>query len=191
MGLGWHNTSTISRRGWTCGYCGKEVGGNIGYKREREDKDLQRIYICPSCEKPTAFIYDANENLVQIPGEAYGNDVASLPDSVARLYAEVRRCVQYTAYSAAVLAMRKLLMHVAVDCGANENQQFVKYVEYLDKNHYIPPNAKDWVDTLRTYGNDATHQIVIMDEADAKRLLDFAEMLLKIVYEFPAKNIKK
>ena len=190
MSLGWHSTDSIEKMGWICGYCGKSVGGNTGFYRI-EKGDLQRIYICPKCEKPTAFVYDDNHVIVQIPGEPYGNNVESLPESVETLYSEVRRCIQHTSYTAAVLAMRKLLMHVAVDCGAKENLPFVKYVDYLDENHYITPNAKDWADTLRTYGNDATHQIVIMDEADAKQLLDFAEMMLKIVYEFPNKQRKR
>lgn len=126
---------------------------------------------------------------MQIPGAPYGSDVDNLPKDVFALYAEVRRCVQYTAYTAAVLSLRKLLMHVAVDCGAEENRKFVEYVKYLDDEHYIPPSARAWVDTLRTYGNEATHQIELMSEGEAKRLLDFAEMLLKLVYEFPAKNI--
>lgn len=190
MALGWRDTSTIGKRGWVCGYCGKDVGGDTGFFRT-EKNDPQHIYICPKCEKPTAFVYDEHGVIAQIPGEPYGNDVESLPDSVAALYAEVRRCIQYTSYTAAVLAMRKLLMHVAVDCGADENLPFVKYVDYLDENHYITPNAKEWADTLRTYGNDATHQIVIMDEVDAKQLLDFAEMMLKIVYEFPNKQRRR
>lgn len=57
--------------------------------------------------------------------------------------------------------------------------------------HYIPPNARGWVDTLRTFGNEVTHELRIVSESDAKRMLDFAEMLLRIVYEFPAKNARR
>lgn len=35
-------------------------------------------------------------------------------------------------------------------------------------------------------GNEATHEIVVMSETDAKEILVFTEMLLKFVYEFPA-----
>ena len=187
MSLGWYNTSIISTKDWVCGYCGKTVGGNVGFRRDDSDDKAQRIYICPKCQRPTAFVYDTDGMLRQFPGAIYGNDVDGLPSDVRALYAEVRRCIQYTAYTAAVLAMRKLLMHVAVSLGAKEDQKFVEYVNYLDEEHYIPPNARDWVEPLRKYGNDATHQIVIMDEEQAAQLLDFAEMLLKIVYEFPAK----
>ena len=83
--------------------------------------------------------------------------------------------------------MRKLLMHIAVEQGAEEGKSFVSYVEFLDENHWIPPNGKEWVDAIRKGGNEANHEIVVATEDDAKQLLDFVEMLLKFVYEFPSK----
>lgn len=190
MALGWLDTSPVDRKGWTCGYCGKNVGGDVGYVRESEmlDRGAHKIiYICPHCENPTAFIEGDGGIIQQVPNATYGADVESLPSAIHDLYQEVRRCMQYTAYTSAVLAMRKMLMHVAVDCGAPGNKRFVEYVNYLDESHYIPPNAREWVDAIRKMGNEATHEIVIVSELDAKNLLDFSEMLLKIVYEFPAR----
>lgn len=186
MSLGWYSTHKNLKRGWTCGYCGKEVGGNVGYAREAGADNGDRIYICPKCEKPTAFVTIDGEQ-VQVPGAPYGVAVSHVPDDVNAVYSEARRCIQSTAYTAAVLALRKLLMHVAVDKGAEPNKRFVDYVDFLDSEHYIPPNGREWVDALRKMGNDATHEINVMGENDAKRLLDFAEMLLKIAYEFPAR----
>ena len=77
-------------------------------------------------------------------------------------------------------------MHIAVDKGAKEGLKFIEYVEYLSKNNYIPPGAKNWVDIIRDKGNEANHEILIMNGDDAKDLLKFVEMLLKIIYEFPA-----
>lgn len=190
MSLGWYNTSSIKNHGWICGYCGNSVGGNIGFHRGNYDSGYEfdkLIYICPHCENPTAFVGGEYGEYDQIPGPACGNDVGNLPENVSVLYSEARRCVQYTAYTAAMLAMRKLLMNVAVDLGADENKSFAFYVDYLDENHYIPPNARGWVDAIRKYGNEATHEIDVMRDSDARRMLDFAEMLLKIVYEFPSR----
>ena len=187
MSLGWYNTSDLSSRGWTCGYCGKEVGGSVGYRRY-DGKDRSRlIYICPHCENPTAFVSDEFGLYRQYPGAVTGGSVDSLPSSVESLYGEVRRCVQYTAYTAAVLAMRKLLMHVAVDKGAEPDGSFKSYVDFLEDEHWVPPNGKEWVDAIRKSGNEATHEIAISTEEDARQLLDFTEMLLKIAYEFPSK----
>jgi len=48
-------------------------------------------------------------------------------------------------------------------------------------------NGKEWVDIIRNKGNEATHEIVIMNQSDAEELINFAGMLLKFIYEFPIK----
>ena len=182
----WRNTSEIDPADWTCGYCGNQVGGRIGYQRPGTFPE-KIIYICPRCANPTAFINDEFESVKQIPAPVSGNVVRSLPVTVGSLYEKVRRCVQYGAHTSAVLSMRKLLMHVAVTQGAEPGNSFVGYVEYLSDNGWVPPNGKVWVDAIRKLGNEANHEIALMSVEDAEQLLDFCEMLLKFVYEFPAK----
>ena len=182
MSLGWLNTSQINQAQWKCGYCGVEVGGNVGYKNN-EEKNL--IYICPSCYKPTAFIID-NNKLHQIPSASFGSIIEHLPPEIHTLYEEIKRCVQYTAYTSAVMAMRKLIMHVAVDKGAQPSQSFINYIDYLDSENWIPKSGKEWVDKVRQSGNQANHEIIIVEKKEAMRLLKFVEMLLQIIYEFPA-----
>ena len=186
MAFGWHGTVENDSRGWTCGYCGHEVGGKVGYAREGYESQDRSIYICPHCEQPTVFL-DGAFDREQVPAPICGHEVGSLPPLVGELYDEVRRCIQYSSYTSAVLAMRKLLMHVAVEQGAEEGGTFVSYIDYLDENGWIPPSGRGWVDAIRKAGNEATHEIVLMNEARARRLLDFTETLLRLVYEFPAK----
>lgn len=146
-----------------------------------------RIYICPHCNKPTYF-----ENDKQYPPVVFGNRVQSLPSKeIESLYNEARRCTGVRAYTAAVLACRKLLMNIAVQKGADEGKRFIEYVEYLADRGYVPPNGKGWVDHIRKKGNEATHEIALMDEDDAKDLITFIEMLLKFIYEFPSKITPK
>jgi hypothetical protein len=63
----------------------------------------------------------------------------------------------------------------------------ITYVKHLADSGYVPPNGKGWVDHIRKKGNEANHEIVLMTKADAEELIAFAEMLLKFIYEFPAK----
>ena len=81
-------------------------------------------------------------------------------------------------------------MHVAVAKGAKAGKTFIEYVEFLSTNNYVPPEAKGWVDHNRKKGNEANHEIMIMSEEEAKDLIIFSEMLLKLVYEFPAASKK-
>ncbi len=82
-------------------------------------------------------------------------------------------------------------MHIAVDKGADEGKRFIEYVEYLSNAGYIPPDGKEWVDHIRSKGNEANHEIVIMSKGDALDLITFIEMLLKFIYEFPSRIPQK
>lgn len=182
----WKNTLELKPCDWVCGYCGNQVGGKIGYRRlmERPEKV---VYICPRCDNPTAFIEDEDAAIEQIPAPVSGNDVEHLPKSVKSLYDEIRRCIQYSSYTSAVLSMRKLLMHVAVEQGAKPGETFVAYLDYLRDNGWISPKCAPWVDAIRKTGNEASHEIVFVPEEQAVELLGFCEMVLKLVYEFPAR----
>ena len=81
---------------------------------------------------------------------------------------------------------RKMLMNIAVTEGADEGLKFIEYIDYLSNLGFIPPKGRHWVDHIRKKGNEATHEIALMQEQDAKDLIVFTEMLLKFIYEFPS-----
>lgn len=147
------------------------------------------VYICHHCDKATFFDLAGN----QTPGVTYGVEVKHIDDSkIKELYNEARKCFSTNSFTAVVLSCRKILMHIAVSRGAPVGKRFIEYVEYLSKENYIPPGSKDWVDHIREKGNEANHEIKIMSEEEAENLLSFIQMLLKIIYEFPANiNTKK
>lgn len=196
----WGGVEEIAPCDWTCGYCGLNVAGNLGYWRcdgrshsdnpdhARHkfrpchiDQGFPRIVICPKCIKPTFFDLGGS----QMPGVPFGAEVDHLPPDVASLYREARNCVTVSAFTASALATRKLLMNVAVSQGGDKNESFKYYVNFLASKGYVPPNASGWVDHIREKGNDATHEIPAIAASDAKDLLTFMEMILKLVFEFP------
>lgn len=143
-----------------------------------------RVCICPHCGNPTYF----NRYGRQIPGAPFGGLVSGINEKgIEDLYNEARRAYAETCYTAVVLCCRKLLMHLSVSKGASEGLSFAKYVDFLDSNHFVPPGARAWIDKIREKGNDANHEIVIMTQQEAEDMISFSEMLLKILYEFPAK----
>ena len=181
MPVQWSNVGTMQPRSYVCGYCNHRVGPTLGWFTSQAPQDF--LYVCSFCGKPTFFEADGK----QFPGVAFGNTVESLPPDVASLYGEARSSVTVNAFTSAVLTCRKLLMHLAVEKGAPAGKSFLEYVEYLAQKGYVPPDGKGWVDHIRRKGNEANHEIKIMLEADAKDLIAFSEMLLKFMYEFPAK----
>jgi hypothetical protein len=190
----WQNVNNLPARVFDCGFCGASVAPDKGWFAARpggaghSSTAAAFIYICHHCQGPT-FIDPSGR---RFPGTAFGDDVKDISDEgIATLYEEARRSSAASAFTAAVLCCRKILMHVAVEKGAHEGQSFVAYVEHLAATGYIPPGAKEWVDHIRTKSNEANHEVVVMLAADAEELLSFTGMLLKVVYEFPAAMRKK
>ena len=58
-------------------------------------------------------------------------------------------------------------------------------MNYLDDNSFIPPNGKEWVDSIRKLGNEANHKIDFKTKDDAQLIITFTEMLLRFIYEMP------
>jgi len=177
----WSKPVTLSGKSYVCGFCGRLVGPAFGYPGEAT-RINPAIYICTYCQKPT-FCYGEE----QVPAPAYGNQVLHVPHEVSSLYEEARRCMSVSAYTAAVLACRKLLMNIAVKKNAPEGKSFLEYVDYLCDKGYVTTENKGWVDHIRKKGNEANHQITEVCSKDAEDLISFSEMLLKIVFEFPGR----
>lgn len=183
----WVDLSKIPDKRYVCGYCGADITSNTGYYMtsayNRHDCHYRYVYICHNCNKPSFITYDS-----QTPGSLYGksfkkeifNDM-----TVFDLYNEARNCIKIDAYTSVGMCCRKLLMHIAVDCGAEEGKTFAYYVDYLDQNNYIPSNCKKWVDIIRNKGNEANHEIIILEEKDAKQLIQFIQIIISVIYEMP------
>jgi hypothetical protein len=165
-------------RAYVCWFCNHRVGPSLGWHSTVAPVDL-----CSYCGRPTYFDPQGKQS----PGVPFGNAVTSLPNDVESLYNEARNCITVNSSTAAILTCRKILMHIAVEKGASTGKSFLEYVEFLAQQNYVPPNGKGWVDYIRKKGNEANHEIKVMSSEDAADLITFLEMLLKFIYEFPAK----
>jgi hypothetical protein len=182
--LDWRQLQEVEAANFQCGYCGHGVGPNRGYRATNPATgEGHVIYICTFCRRPTYVEPDGS----QFPGVPYGADVEYLPDGVRRVYDEARRAMSVNAFTAAAMACRKVLMNVAVEEGADENQTFAAYVNWLADQGYVPTKGRPWVDRIREKGNEANHEIPDIDRTDAEDVLSFTEMLLKVNYEMPAR----
>lgn len=181
----WHGLQNLPNRSFVCGYCNVKVSSVKGYRLgehgDGSGSQIGAIHICPNCGGPIF----ATPNGRYYPSPALGNTVQHVPADLNALYEEARRCSSQNCYTAAVLLCRKMLMNIAVHQGALEGLKFIEYVNFLSDQGYIPPNGKHWVDHIRKKGNEATHEITVMNEQDALELITFAEMLLRFIHEFP------
>ena len=175
---------------YLCGHCERQVASEKGWMATSTDGlgvIGGIIRICPLCQLPTYLHLDSG---LQIPGNLPGNAIEHLPDDIRHLYNEARRCFSVSAYTATVMSCRKMLMNIAVTKGAEEKLTFAQYVKYLADKGYVPPDNKKWVEHIREKGNEANHEINSMSKEDAEDLINFLEMLLKLIYEFSGKMPK-
>lgn len=184
----WQGHLNLEPFQYKCGFCKRDVGSDKGFRYTGKTMDhcediKAYIYLCPICFNPTFF--DKYKKF-QLPGIWIGENIDYINNAEVQLaYSESRNCFSVGAYTASAMLCRKLLMNIAVEKGANEGLFFKEYVEYLDSKGYIPPDGKNWVDKIRTIGNEATHKIPKTDKEQAEALIKFSEMLLRIVYEYP------
>jgi hypothetical protein len=112
--------------------------------------------------------------------------VEHLPDDIEVLYEEARNCTSVNAFNASAMLCRKILIHLAVEKGAEEGKSFEDYLDYI-ADRYISDENRQWVQQIRDKGGEARHQMPQMTKYDAEQLITFIEMLLKLIYEFPGK----
>ena len=181
----WYQAQNLPNEKFVCGFCATSVSSIKGYKLGAHGDGSGGIrgaaYICPNCGGPSFF----PPNGSRYPMPALGNPVQHVPDELNALYEEARRCSSQNCFTGAVLLCRKMLMNIAVEQGAAEGLKFIEYVSSLSDMGFVPPNGKHWVDHIRKKGNEATHEIAVMVEQDARELVTFVEMLLRFIYEFP------
>lgn len=183
---GWYKVADVQTHSFKCGFCDRDVASNKGWdlrqNRDGSGNQVGMLRICPRCCGPNFFV-----DRFRSPRPSLGRTVDHLPEEISQLYEEARTCTSMNADTAAVLACRKLLMHIAVAQGADEGLKFIEYVNFLADAGFVPPNGRGWVDHIRARGNEANHEIVLMGPEQSGELLTFLEMLLRFIYEFPAK----
>lgn len=186
--VNWYQLQYLPVKTFTCWHCSNIIASERGYKvwdhSDWSGSLVAAIYICPQCHWPN---FNVDNGDIWIPWHPIWEKIDSLPDDIEVLYEESRLCAKNNCFTASVLLSRKLLMNIAVREWAEAGLSFIKYVEYLSNKWYIPPNGKEWVDHIRQKWNEATHEIQMMSKDDAEDLINFSWMLLKFMYEFPAK----
>jgi len=164
-------------KNYTCGHCGNKVTGFI--VANYDYGSTVDWLICPSCGDGS--VYSSSHQIY--PGSLFGPELQGLPVVVREAYTEMRNCMSVNAFTASELLCRKILMHISVEKGAKEGGSFESYIDFLEKNGYITPPMKMWVDLIREHGNEATHLLEAPDSTRAQSTALFTVQLLRLVYE--------
>ncbi len=161
---------------YLCAHCNTMTSGLIVARYQYGIK--VEWLICTGCGHGS--VYD-NRDLY--PRSKFGPSIEGLPAEVEKAYEEARSCYSVNAFTACELICRKILMHVAVDKGAKENEAFTYYLSKLGEQGYITPPMTKWVALIREHGGKATHRIEAPDRKRAESTLMFTAELLRLIYE--------
>jgi hypothetical protein len=175
----WDNKSKIGNARWKCGYCDHHVSSEDGYYTAGGAIFARP---CPGCKGLSMFLDDGTV----LPRPTPGSPVTGVNPNVADLYNEARFAAGAGAFTASVMACRKLLMNIAVTEGAKPGLAFKDYVAYLEKAGMFSPKAKRVVEHIKDMGNDANHQINPKSQAEAELAIEFVGSLLRHNYEMPS-----
>lgn len=177
-------------RSYKCYYCDREIAANEGFSgtalidgirvHDMPQEVPTWILVCHHCDCPTFFLGEG-----QMPQPLPGRQVHNVPEDVEGLLLEARRSLAAKSPTAAAMALRKILMNVAVAAGAETGREwnFFRYVEYLESEGYLPPRGRGWVDQIREFGNEAAHEIHSVSPESAELALNRTISLLHFMYE--------
>ena len=176
---GWKNTTPLASLPFICWNCNNQVASDIGYE-PRIGNYKKRIYICPHCRAPMLLDNESKQILIPLPGI----EIKKLPENIEPIYSEIRKCMQVGCFNGAIMLMRKLIMHIAVEEGDSEGKKFIEYINYLCDEGVVPKKSKSKADSVRELGNSANHEVENRTKEEAQNCFEFIELLLKVNYEF-------
>lgn len=148
--------------------------------------------ICVKCGTGSWAIGDSDNVVVQYPSAAPFTTPDHLSPEVKATWEEACNSFTVGAYTACTLMCRKLIFYMAVEEGLPEKNDrnhapgFEQCINYLVDSGLITSRYRgEWVDSIRVWGNAATHDLAVIDKSVAEKALTFTHSLLKMVYEFP------
>jgi len=189
----WSTQRNLEIISFICGSCGRQVASGKGYDGTEystvtNSPTSRRVYvrICPHCS--SQIYLNVDESQTSDLGSGKPIRGASYPsvEKLYKLYNEACRCVSANAFTACALCCQKILMNIALSKGAKKESKFVDCVTFLSEKGYIPPDGRRWVDHIREKWDEPPLHIDIVKRKDAEALLNFTEVILKYIFDFPS-----
>ena len=179
----------------TCPVCGKGKTVNIALAKDKRPsvKAGYRWMVCQDCCGASIAIANEDGWATVYPPRPSGRQIKNLPTDVMQMWEEANLTYSVGAYTSAVLMCRKIVFATAVKCGLpakNDKGRAPKFevcVNYLVDKEIITTHIRDnWADSIRTWGNAATHEIQSVRQSTADKAIKFTEQVLLLSFEYPS-----
>jgi len=174
-----------SMRDLMCPWCKLHIYSEviITFNDETGSLPFFEIFRCTNCYKPIIFEIHRGST---IPHGCEFEDIRGLPEGkIKEMYKEIRDSYSIGAYTCSVTCCRTLLAHIAVEAGAESDENFQHHVRYIEEKCLAPFMEKDWLDRIRKSGNVCVHDFVIADKNLACDMIRLSEIVLNSMYNIP------
>ena len=177
----------------TCPVCGKGKTVNIALAQDkRPDVDTEyRWMVCQDCCGASIAVAYDDEWATIYPPRPSGRQIENLPTDVMKMWEEANLTYSVGAYTSAALMCRKIVFAAAVRCGLPEKNdrgwapKFEECVNFLVNEGILTQRIKDsWADSIRLWGNAATHELNSVRQSTAMKAIEFTQMILRMAFEF-------
>lgn len=190
---GW-KPQTEPRR-FVCGWCRQSVSSQLGLFKHETDwvagplnpfgapQSYSRdIRICVDCGGATTFV-EKEQYPPPLLGERFDlKDKSPEVEQITALYNEACVALSQGGPSCAVLMFRKLLMHIAVEQGAEKGLNFVQYAKHLKDEGVVGKPQYDLLTRIKDAGNEENHEVRRATVKEAADLLNLVSLLIRSVY---------
>lgn len=178
----------------TCPVCGEGKTVKVALAQDRRPfvKTMCHWMVCMDCCRASILIAPESGGETVYPPHPSGRHIEHLPTDIMRMWKEANLTYSVGAYTSAVLMCRKVIFATAVKCGLPEKTdkgrapKFAECVNYLVDKGIITAHIKDnWADSIRIWGNAATHEIESVRASTADKAVKFTEQVLLMSFEYP------
>ena len=177
----------------TCPVCGEGKTVNIAWATDRRNfvETGYRWMVCQDCCGASISIFREGGGEEIYPPRTHQQPIENLPGDVAEMWEEANLTYSVGANTSAVLMCRKIVFATAVRFGLPEKNdkgwapKFEECVNFLVKEGILTKRIKDsWADSIRLWGNAATHELKSVRQSTALKAIEFTRMILRMAFEF-------
>lgn len=177
----------------TCPVCGEGKTVNIAWATDRRNfvETGYRWMVCQDCCGASISIFREGGGEEIYPPRMHQQPIDNLPGDVAEMWEEANLTSSVGANTSAVLMCRKIVFATAVRCGLPEKNdkgwapKFEECVNFLVEEGILTKRTKDsWADSIRLWGNAATHELKSVRQSTALKAIEFTRMILRMAFEF-------
>lgn len=201
-----------------CPHCGTKQSPftSVAFVQRHNKADCcNGFFVCPFCEKPisvwmmqqrpvegchrsheihswTKTVQAGGWRVTDVwPAPADIEAPLDTPDNVARIFVEAEESAKRNHRESAGMAYRRALELTLKDKAPTLRGTLEKRIDALADGGKLTPDMAEWAHSIRTLGNEATHDEDVPTAEDITDLAAFTRIVLEYIYTMPAKVARR